>query len=359
MGNWQDYCYRPVASPPGYVVRAVDAGEPCRAGMTRFSTAQQLRLAAQAGATVARLSVSWDKVEPRAPVHREGMTVHTYHWARVLGVYRAMLAAGIRPVVLVYGAPEWARPFGWNRPGACEAHGKPCAYSPSPRHLPDWRAFVGALLRRVPQLLALEVWNEPNLPRFFAPRPSPPLYARLLQLAKSAGQASGTHAPILAGGLAPTATGLRDAIPPARFLADLYRLAGEASFDGIGAHPYPKGPPWVASMTRNLDQLRRVRDRSGDRGTPFWITEVGVGGKSGRRLAGSVGLARQGPILAHMYRSIQDTDVRAFLIYALRDFPKEGPRYEPFGVVRANLKPKPAYCYLARELGGLSSCPGE
>ena len=359
MGNWQDYCYRPVATPPGYAVHTLNPGESCSARATRFTTAQQLELVARAGATTARLPVSWAKVESRAPVRRGNATVHTYEWARVVGVYREMLAAGIRPVVLVFGAPAWARPPGWRRPGTCQARGKPCAYLPAVRHLPDWRRFVEELVRRVPELLALEVWNEPNLPRFFAPRPSPPLYARLLQLAHSAGQATGTHAPILAGGLAPTAGGVTDAIPPARFLADVYRLAGKASFGGIATHPYPHGPPWVASMTRNLDQLRRVRARFGDQRTPLWITEVGVGGKPGPRLPGSVDLARQGPILAHMYRSIQGKDVRAFLIYSLRDIPKEGPKYEPFGVVRANLQPKPAYCYLARELGGLSRCSGE
>jgi hypothetical protein len=44
------------------------------------------------------------------------------------------------------------------------------------------------------------------------------------------------------------------------------------------------------------------------------------------------------------------------LIYTLRDSPTEGPTFEPFGVVRANLRAKPAYCYLARHLGGMSAC---
>ena len=103
-------------------------------------------------------------------------------------------------------------------------------------------------------------------------------------------------------------------------------------------------------MTANLDQLRRVRDRFGDRGTPLWITEVGVGGTRPPRLKGSVDPARQGPVLVRMYRSIVNTDVRAFLVYAFRETKTEGPQFEPYGVVRANLTPKPAYCDLADSL---------
>jgi hypothetical protein len=109
-------------------------------------------------------------------------------------------------------------------------------------------------------------------------------------------------------------------------------------------------------MTANLDALRRVRDRFADRATPLWLTEIGVGGTTGRPHEGSAGLARQGPVLVRMYRSIQDGDVRAFLIYSLRETKTEGPKFEPYGVVRASLRPKPAYCYLALRLGGARAC---
>ena len=216
-----------------------------------------------------------------------------------------MLAAGIRPVVLAYGAPTWARQVGWERPGSCRAaHGELCSYPPSRRHLSDWRAFIEAVTRQFPRMVALEVWNEPNLPRFFAPAPSPALYSLLLRAADRAARAAGATMPVLSGGLA-AGTAEGGGIPAPRFLAGVYRAAGRASFDGIGTHPYPQGPPWVERMSANLDRLRRVRDRFHDRSTPLWITEVGVGGTSGRRPRGSVGLARQGPILVRMYRSTQ------------------------------------------------------
>jgi hypothetical protein len=344
-------------TPPHYAVNVLSEGESCRTGSTRFTTMQQIDLTARAAATTDRLAVHWGDVEPTAPVDKGSRRVHAFNWAPVVRIYNAMLAAGIRPLVLVYGTPEWARQRGWNRPGACRVpHGKLCSYPPSRRHLSDWRTFIEALMRRFPQMLALEVWNEPNLPRFFAPHPSPALYSRLLHAADRAANLSGVPATILTGGLTSSASRADGGIPAVRFLASIYRMIGKASFDGIGTHPYPQEPPWVGSMSANLELLRRVRDRFHDRATPLWITEVGVGGTSGRRRKGSVGLARQGPILARMYRSTQNSDVRAFLIYSFRDSPVEGPRFEPFGVVRADLQAKPAYCYLARQLGGVRLC---
>ncbi len=355
-GGWGDYCYRPLPQPRGYAANLRSPGQPCGAGATRFTTGQQIALTARAGAAIDRLSVSWEAVERAQPVRAEGGISHRYNWAPAVRSYRAMLAVGIRPVVLAYGAPTWARRPGWERPGTCRAaYGELCAYPPSARHLDDWRAFIEAVTRQFPRMVALEVWNEPNLPRFFAPAPSAALYSDLLRAAHGAARAAGAAVPILSGGLA-AGTAEGGGIPAPRFLAGVYRAAGKQSFDGIGSHPYPQGPPWVERMDANLDRLRRVRDRFHDRATPLWLTEVGVGGTSGRRPMASVGLARQGPVLVRMYHSTQGSDVRAFLVYALRETKAEGPRFEPYGVVRANLEPKPAYCYLALRLGGVRIC---
>ena len=263
--NWADYCYRALAAPPHYAVDPVAVSEPCRAGWTRLTTAQQMGLSARAGATVDRLAVSWGKVEPTPPLQQAGSRVHRFNWASVATVYRAMLSAGMRPIVLVYGTPPWARQLGWDRPGTCRAaHNEGCSYPPSPRHLVDWRTFIGALVRRFPRMVALEVWNEPNVPRFWAPLPSPTLYSRLLQAADKAAHGSGVPVPVVTGGLASQQTGAHGGIPAATFLTRVYRLVGLASFDGIGVHPYPQGPPWTQRMTADLDVLRRVRDRFHD-----------------------------------------------------------------------------------------------
>ncbi len=132
VGGWQDYCYQPITNSPGYDVEVLSEGESCPSGWTRFGTAQQIELTARAGATIDRLAVFWNAVEPDPPVSSGGRRIHIYDWGPVMKSYRAMLAAGIRPVVLASGTPEWARQKGWRRPGACRArHGKACSYPPA------------------------------------------------------------------------------------------------------------------------------------------------------------------------------------------------------------------------------------
>jgi polysaccharide biosynthesis protein PslG len=343
--------------PPGYTQQQVPTSQPCAAGAIRRTGLRQIALTAQAGADADRLGWTWGSVEPRPPGQPLPPGVPRFNWEPLIERYRAMLQAGIRPVVLAWGTPEWARSPGWDRPGACSAPGGAgCVFPPAPSHLGQWRAYVRGLMVHLPDMLALEIWNEPNSARFFAPHPSPGLYARMLRAADQAARHVGFDRPIITGGLAPEKPRHAGKVPPVRFLSRVYELAGRRAFDGIGTHPYPAGPPWVANMNANLNQLRAVARSFHDAGKPLWITEVGLGGTPGGAGLFGAPLDRQGPILASMYRSVQGTDVRAFLIYNLYDSPAGGNRFGPYGVLTPALRPKPAYCYLAQHLGGRHAC---
>jgi hypothetical protein len=281
------------------------------------------------------------------------MGVPRFNWRPLISRYRAMLHDGIRPVVVAFGAPPWARAPGWDRPGACAG----CFYPPAPQHIPEWRAFLRALMSHLPKIGALEVWNEPNFRTFFAPHAKPGLYARLLRAADDAAHQAHFRQPILTGGLSPGASTGRK-MPQAKFLSRVYEIAGKESFDGIGAHPYPSESPWVAGMTTNIERLRRVSEHFGDGSKPLWITEVGIGGtpSGGKHL--DVPLDQQGPVLARMYRAVQGMNVRSFLIYTLSDTGGSATsRFATYGVLTPALRPKPAYCYLARRVGHTGACP--
>lgn len=355
--GWSDLCYRPTDAPPGFAQEYVSDSEPCPDGTTRLGGRRQIALTAQAGADVDRLGATWGSVEPRPPGRAVPQGQARYDWAPVVRRYRAMLGDGIRPVVLAWGSPAWARVPGWDRPGTCSAPGGTgCAFPPAPSHIGQWRAYLRGLMVHLPDMRALEIWNEPNSARFFAPRPSPALYARMLQAAGEAARQVGFDRPIITGGLAPARPANAGKMPPARFLSQVYELAGRGAFDGIGTHPYPDGPPWVANMTDNLDQLRAVSDRFHDHGKPLWITEVGLGGTPGGGGRFSVPLDEQGPVLARMYRAVQGSDVRAFIVYTLYDSTIGGKRFGPYGIVGPDLRPKPAYCHLAQHLGHTNAC---
>jgi hypothetical protein len=355
-GNgWPDLCYGPVATPGASKLQGVPDAQPCRPGSNRITEATQVALTARAGADVDRLDATWSAIEPLPPSEAAASGAPRFNWAPVVRRYRTMLADGIRPIVVAYGTPEWARSPGWDRPGSCSFRGQ-CRFPPAPRRIAQWRAFVRGLMAHLPQMSALEVWNEPNYGKFFAPHPQAGLYVRMLRAADQAARETGFCPPVITGGLAQVRAAAGK-VPPPEFLTRIYEIAGKRPFDGIGAHPYPDGPDWTASMTANLRKLRAVSARFGDGSKPIWITEVGLGGTGAGARRFDVPLGRQGPVLARMYRAAQGMNVQSFLIFKLYDSGDRTSRFATYGVLTPSLRPKPAYCYLARHIGGTRGCP--
>ncbi len=349
--GWRDICYGPVATPGASKAPRVPEGQPCRPGSTRITGATQIALTARAGADSDRIEALWGAIEPLPPSEAQTRGVPRFNWGPVVSRYRTMMRDGIRPVVVAYSTPAWARSPGWDRPGSCTR----CTFPPSPRHIAAWQAFLRSLMAHLPRMSALEIWNEPNFISFFAPHPDPALYARLLLAADRAASDADFHRPILTGGLSPSPPS-RGKIAPSQFLARVYEIAGKRSFAGIGAHPYSAQAPWVAGMTKDLEQLRRVSERFNDGSKPLWITEVGIGGVAGGGGHFNVPLDQQGQVLARMYRATRGLNVRSFLIYTLSDL-GGASRFGTYGVMTPSLRPKPAYCYLAQHIGGTRACP--
>lgn len=347
-GGWGDLCYRQTttALTPLLSVRDTD---PCPPASTRITGATQIALTARAGADVDRLGTTWGTIEPQ-----EG----TFNWEPIVSRYDAMVRDGIHPIVVAYGSPGWARVPDWNQPGMCSLPNGGCAFPPAPNRIPEWQAFVRGLMVHMPEMEALEVWNEPNSARYFAPHPNPALYVQMLRAADEAARQVNFDRPIITGGLAPASPIRAGKFPAPEFLSRVYELAGKDAFDGIGAHPYPNGSPWVASMTTNLNQLRRVAARFGDGSKPLWVTELGLGSTPSGDGRYNVPLDQQGPILNRMYRSTRGNNVRSFVIYTLNDTGVPENRFAVYGVLTPAFRPKPAYCYLAQHLGGTDPCAG-
>lgn len=291
---------------------------------------------------VSRFHVQWARVEGQQGV---------YDWTVSDGDYEALRAAGVRPLMMVYNAPEWARD-----PTATCPVAAPCAYPPAPEHDGAWRDFVEAAVERYPDLLALEVWNEPNIGRFWAPAPSPERYAAVLEAAHEGLVAARGAVPVLSGGLLPTRNGATS-VSAADFLGQLYTLGAAAYFEGIAAHPYPRQTPLVEAMWRRITALTEVRDQNADADTPIWITEVGVSTNA----ADDAGVSpeQQGDELIRLYHSIEGHGIRSFVIHRLHDLGSgdadEGSFFNETGVLTSDLRPKPAYCELGAAIG--QSCP--
>jgi polysaccharide biosynthesis protein PslG len=326
-----------------------------------LSTDQVVQASAADGATIDRLVVGWSWVEPQNGV---------YSWQSVDGQYRAVAAANVRPVVTVYGAPAWATEGGLS----CTD----CAMRPDPTHYPDWQSFVQTLIQHLSSLdaqypgfqgaKALEVWNEPNIRRFFYPSPDAAAFVQLLKGARKAATATHFTQPIVSGGLAPiTSTVGGQKIATDAYLNQMYKRKFQPYVDGIGIHPYPNGSTSVVAGMNTaahygIDTLDAIRRQKGD-AHHFWITEVGVSSLacsvpdcSGSHdpLAGVGSDTAQGNAVVDMYRSVATRPVDAFIIFDFEASDPPNTGFSDYGVVDTSggsIVPKQSFCILGAQIG--------
>jgi hypothetical protein len=330
-----------------------------------LTTDQTVQASAADGASIDRLMLGWGWTEPQND---------RYDWRALDPAYQAMAARGIRPVVTVYGTPDWARD---TSQGLCP---NGCAYRPTPDHYGDWQSYLQALIKHLQSLdqqypgfsgpMALEVWNEPNLRRFFYPGPDPAAYVELLKRARKAATVTGFTKPIVSGGLAPaTETIPGQKIAADEFLQTMYgrKLKFQSYADGIGIHPYPKGSTDLTAQMNGathygVDVLDAIRKLNGDT-HPFWITEMGVSsvpcsvpdcsGPSDPR-SGVDGEAAQGAALVDMYNSLATRPVSAFIIFDFEATDPPNTGFSGYGVVDTSggsIVPKQSFCVLGAQIG--------
>lgn len=311
------------------------------------------------GGNAQRWLISWRSVQPdgtQAPfldlplgtVSDNGPETHTI--AVSDHRYLTLLAAGMVPVIGVYGVPRWARAV--NAPGSEEV--------PDPQY---WDAFIRALALRYPGAV-LEGFNEPNLVAPGDPGRSVPaarmaaMQADMYREVKAVNPGQPVLGPSVTNAGNPGAWGL------SRYANELYADGMKGKIDGFSLHPYPGSSVRTAADLRNpanrfTTAFREVRDamaRAGD-AVPLYATELGV---TTSGLSGVTPTAQRDIILA-MHRSIQAMpDVRGEIYFALRD--RAGPemRFYQFdyglGWLRTNGTPKPVYCAFVAAAG--SSYPG-
>lgn len=285
-----------------------------------------------------RLFVQWRRVEG---------TRDQYDWTVTDRAYQAMQGAEPerKPVMVIHDAPNWARD-----PAAPCPVADGCIYPPLPEYDGEWRQFVQDAVTRYPNVRAIEVWNEPNLAKFWGPAPDPRRYAEVLAAAHDAVAGAGINVPVITGGLAPLNTST-NRISSREFLREIYNQGCGCDFEGIGTHAYPRTEPLVDDMWREINRLFAVRDNHNDPGTPLWNTEVGVSSDATE----GVGPERQGAELTRLYHSIEGHEIKSFIIYRFHDAADDTPYWNHTGVVDQNLAPKPAYCLLGAAIG--NACP--
>jgi hypothetical protein len=286
-----------------------------------------------AGSHSVRLDVSWAMLQPTGPGSYDPWGV-----AFVDRIINMAYARGIRPLVILWLTPDWAN------------HGQ------SEHTLPDNPADYARVARWAAarwdhKVIGWEVWNEQNSPDFLEGA-DPVAYVRLLKAAYPAFKAGSPATPVVFGGMQFNDTD---------WVRRAYDAGAQGAFDVMATHPYmgvadsapgtaDDGTMWTLTHVRAVHELMVAR---GDGAKTIWFTELGwsthataAGAPSWERgvseatqaayLVQTVNLVRsQFPYVARMYW------------YNERDLPTGGVQVQHYGLLRADLTPKPAMTALA------------
>jgi hypothetical protein len=368
----------PWTAPPGAQARPLITGI---AGIGDYQPLAFERTRA-AGAGLVRLSVPWSLVAPMnrpAAWDPESPADPHYDWDYIdTGVHNAV-AAGLVPMLLIDGAPQWAQRC-LSPPGL--QHGNLC--DPDPAALAQ---FATAIARRysgnfggLPRVQYWQGLNEPNLTIFFFPQfntagrsLSPDLYRNLINSFSAAIKAVDPANRVIAAGLGPTELKNYN-IGPMKFTRELLCMKGKTNpkpikgkckggvhFDIFDIHPYTTGSPTHEGRVNDvqlgdlgkLQTLLHAADKAGRikgafKKTPLWITEFGW--DSNPPDPGGLPPKILNQWTAEAMHRAWSAGVSRFFWYTLRDEPFEASRPSSETVqsglyfrdgVMANDQPKP------------------
>jgi hypothetical protein len=287
----------------------------------RERTAEVLR---DSGSRWVRLSVGWHDFEPRPGVYDPWLLEH---YGREIQRARD---AGQKVLLMVHETPAWAS-------GSADRNAPPR----DPRTFAGFLRFLGERYGR--SVEAYEIWNEPNLARFWAPGPDPAGYAALLRAAHPAVKAVDPTAKVVFAG---------PSTNDHAFVEAVYAAGVKGSFDVMGAHPYSCDAPAVIKRGARgrIDrgsflgyrELRATMAARGDR-KPIWFTEFGWATTSG---ACGVRPEQQAAWLRDALRLAAQDGIQVALYYNLRNNFDQDDADETeaqYGLMTTSFVPKPAY----------------
>jgi polysaccharide biosynthesis protein PslG len=304
--------------------------------------ASQLAAMKSIGITSVRVDANWSQIQPESPT--------VFDWAKLDQEVDSIRAAGMSADLIVDGCPQWAS---YN-----SATKKPFPQPASSVQYAAWAADVAT--RYAPKgVKDFEIWNEPNIVRFWQPKPNPAAYTADLVAAYAAIKAADPSAFIISGGLAPADTNGTN-YSPISFLRAMYSNGAKGNFDALGYHPYSFPVPpdkyesWSAwsQMASTNSSIKSIMAKNGDSNKPIWITEFGAPstGPSG------IGATAQRIELSQAFAAVKKTNwIGALYIYTWRDTSTGPSGDNGFGLLTAGNSPKPAYYTVASAIGNSNS----
>jgi hypothetical protein len=326
----------------------VFAGAPAQAVETGVVINGPEGLTPQAVGEVAGLGVGWVRVF--APWSTFEATRGHLNEAEIdsMEAGLAALPKGTKVIVDVVDTPEWES--GSTNPAM------------PPRDPADYARFLRTMVKRFTgRVAAWEIWNEEDASLWWASGPEPAAYTALLKAAYPAVKSLDPSATVVLGGL----TG-----NDYEFLSELYADGAKGYFDAVGVHTdsiCETNSPYEILRNGRTDQrinrwsflgyrtVHEVMLAHGD-DSPIWMTELGwstdtqtcnSGAWAGQKPAG-VSPAQQATFLLQAYHCLaQDPYVQVGIWFGLQDTEPFGSPRSSYGLLEADLSPKPAYGALA------------
>jgi hypothetical protein len=299
---------------------------------------------ANAGIRTERHLLNWSTVQP---------SQGSFDWDVTDRFIGRLASRGIRAVPFLWGNPGWVTGSSATPPldsDAAKAAWQNFLRAVVNRYGRGGNYWTGAYIQqfgadatRLP-IQSYQIWNEPNLPKFFAPNPSPTRYAQLLRLSHGAITGEDPQARIVLAGM----VGYTE-LKAWTFLNKLYQEPGiKGRFDAAALHPYGSNLTKVREAIQNFRGVMRYHD---DRATPLWISEIGWGSAPPDRFGINKGLEGQKTMLRGAFRLILEKrsawNVQRLFWFFWRDPQSHKPGTCSFcssaGLLRYNRNPKPAY----------------
>jgi hypothetical protein len=295
-----------------------------------------------AGVQIIRQNFDWSSIE-RSP----GRFEFAFYDQYVADTARA----GIKILPVLFNAPR----FHSSKP---RRGGTRYLYFPrNPRSMGRFAAVLvrrygpnGSFWRARPDIPKLpirswQVWNEPNLIFYAAPRPSARRYAKMLRTVSRYIRKADPTAEVVTAGLPPSK--LKTAIRLGRFIKGMYRARAKGTFNTLAINSYAVDS---RDLARNVRAVRRVMNRYGDTGAKIWITELGWG-TSGPKHRFNVGFAQQGERIASTFDWVAQNraayNIRGLVYFQWRDQKPYPPAFKDMwglhtGLVNVDGVAKPA-----------------
>lgn len=254
-----------VAKPTASAERSSRYGIAAGSGLAAMSEAEldkRMREYTELGVGWIRFDIEWSNIEHDRPGGG--------HWADYDKVVRAGSRHGLQMLGIIDYTPEWARLDECKATPMCPP-ADPNAYA----------RFAATVVSRYQAsgVKHWEVWNEPNIPQFYASGADPVHYTKLLKAAYSSIKRVDPGATVITAGLSPSGTGGTN-MSPIDFVTGMYKAGAKGSFDAVAHHPYtfPQTPadnnPYDA--WGQLNAIHQVMAAHGDGNKKIWITEYGA-----------------------------------------------------------------------------------